>query len=44
MFGQIMADPQHRFTESHLFKNITLVAWDPGSYSGNLEKVSNNQN
>ncbi|XP_026789298.3 beta-galactoside alpha-2,6-sialyltransferase 2b isoform X1 [Pangasianodon hypophthalmus] len=36
--SQIMADPQHRFADSHLYKNITLVAWDPGPYSGNLEK------
>lgn len=40
---QIIADPQHRFADSHLYKNITLVAWDPGPYSGNLGKVSNNQ-
>lgn len=35
--SQIMADPQHRFADSHLYKNVTLVAWDPGPYSGNLE-------
>lgn len=44
IFEQIMADPQYRFADSHLYKNITLVAWDPGPYSGNLEKVSDNQN
>lgn len=35
-----MADPKHKFANSHLYKNITLVAWDPSPYSGNLEKVS----
>ncbi|XP_053354555.1 beta-galactoside alpha-2,6-sialyltransferase 2b isoform X2 [Clarias gariepinus] len=36
--SQIMANPQHMFADSHLYKNITLVAWDPSPYSGNLEK------
>ncbi|KAG7326764.1 hypothetical protein KOW79_010165 [Hemibagrus wyckioides] len=36
--SQIMAGPQHRFNDSHLYKNVTLVAWDPSPYSGNLEK------
>ncbi|XP_060724564.1 beta-galactoside alpha-2,6-sialyltransferase 2b [Tachysurus vachellii] len=36
--SQIMADPQYMFADSPLYKNITLVAWDPGPYSGNLEK------
>lgn len=41
---QIMANPQHRFNDSELYKNVALVAWDPSPYSGNLEKVSNNNN
>ncbi|KAF5895709.1 beta-galactoside alpha-2,6-sialyltransferase 2-like, partial [Clarias magur] len=36
--SQIMSDPHHMFADSHLYKNITLVAWDPSPYSGNLEK------
>lgn len=40
---QIMADPRHRFADNHLYTNITLLAWDPSPYSGDLKKVSNNQ-
>ncbi|XP_046719694.1 beta-galactoside alpha-2,6-sialyltransferase 2b isoform X2 [Silurus meridionalis] len=35
--SQIMADPRHRFAYSNIYKNITLLAWDPAPYSGNLE-------
>ncbi|XP_026860496.2 beta-galactoside alpha-2,6-sialyltransferase 2b [Electrophorus electricus] len=35
--SQILADSYH-FASSSLYKNITLLAWDPTSYSANLEK------
>ncbi|XP_056610500.1 beta-galactoside alpha-2,6-sialyltransferase 2 [Triplophysa dalaica] len=36
--SQILADPKHQFNTSSLYKNITLVAWDPAPYTLNLEK------
>lgn len=36
---QILANPSHRFTKSSIYKNITLVAWDPAPYAVNLHKV-----
>ncbi|XP_062852876.1 beta-galactoside alpha-2,6-sialyltransferase 2b [Trichomycterus rosablanca] len=36
--SQILAQPEFNFTLSPLYKNVTLVAWDPAPYSGNLEK------
>ncbi|XP_010878815.2 beta-galactoside alpha-2,6-sialyltransferase 2 [Esox lucius] len=36
--SQILADPKHRFNTSSLYKNMTLVAWDPAPYAVNLDK------
>nr|XP_057937913.1 beta-galactoside alpha-2,6-sialyltransferase 2 [Doryrhamphus excisus] len=36
--SQILANPRHRFKTSSLYKNITLVAWDPAPYTLNLHK------
>ncbi|XP_067315438.1 beta-galactoside alpha-2,6-sialyltransferase 2b [Pseudorasbora parva] len=38
MNSQIVANPQHRFNSSLLYKNITLVAWDPAPYNIDLHK------
>lgn len=38
-FYQILANPKHRFSSSLLYKNITLVAWDPAPYNIDLKKV-----
>ncbi|KAK6309629.1 hypothetical protein J4Q44_G00195100 [Coregonus suidteri] len=36
--SQILANPKHRFNTSSLYKNVTLVAWDPAPYAVNLHK------
>uniref|UniRef100_A0A4W5LWX6 Uncharacterized protein n=1 Tax=Hucho hucho TaxID=62062 RepID=A0A4W5LWX6_9TELE len=36
--SQILANPDHRFNTSSLYKNVTLVAWDPAPYAVNLHK------
>ncbi|XP_076016639.1 beta-galactoside alpha-2,6-sialyltransferase 2 [Genypterus blacodes] len=36
--SQILANPKHRFNTSSLYKNVTLVAWDPAPYTVNLHK------
>ncbi|XP_051568504.1 beta-galactoside alpha-2,6-sialyltransferase 2b isoform X2 [Myxocyprinus asiaticus] len=36
--SQILANPHHKFNSSSLYKNITLVAWDPAPYNVDLEK------
>lgn len=36
---QILANPSHRFNKSSIYKNVTLVAWDPAPYTVNLNKV-----
>ncbi|XP_050968957.1 beta-galactoside alpha-2,6-sialyltransferase 2b [Labeo rohita] len=36
--SQILANPEHKFNRSLLFKNITLVAWDPAPYNIDLYK------
>ncbi|XP_070832706.1 beta-galactoside alpha-2,6-sialyltransferase 2 [Chaetodon trifascialis] len=36
--SQILANPKHRFNTSSIYKNVTLVAWDPAPYTVNLEK------
>ncbi|KAK7155070.1 hypothetical protein R3I93_009885 [Phoxinus phoxinus] len=36
--SQILANPQHRFNSSLIYKNITLVAWDPAPYTIDLHK------
>ncbi|XP_061735260.1 beta-galactoside alpha-2,6-sialyltransferase 2 [Nerophis ophidion] len=38
MNSQILADPRFRFRTSSLYKNVTLVAWDPAPYNLNLHK------
>ncbi|XP_067230245.1 beta-galactoside alpha-2,6-sialyltransferase 2b isoform X1 [Chanodichthys erythropterus] len=38
MNSQILANPKHRFSSSLLYKNITLVAWDPAPYNIDLKK------
>ncbi|XP_030199439.1 beta-galactoside alpha-2,6-sialyltransferase 2 [Gadus morhua] len=34
--SQILANPKHQFESSSLYKNVTLVAWDPAPYTINL--------
>ncbi|XP_033842729.1 beta-galactoside alpha-2,6-sialyltransferase 2 [Periophthalmus magnuspinnatus] len=36
--SQILANPQHRFNTSSIYKNVTLVAWDPAPYTVDLHK------
>lgn len=36
--SQILANPKHRFNTSAIYKNVTLVAWDPAPYAVNLHK------
>ncbi|XP_030642135.1 beta-galactoside alpha-2,6-sialyltransferase 2 [Chanos chanos] len=36
--SQILANPKHQFNTSSLYKNVTLVAWDPAPYTVNLNK------
>ncbi|GAA6227401.1 beta-galactoside alpha-2,6-sialyltransferase 2 [Lates japonicus] len=36
--SQILANPKHRFNTSSIYKNVTLVAWDPAPYAVNLNK------
>ncbi|TNN34547.1 Beta-galactoside alpha-2,6-sialyltransferase 2 [Liparis tanakae] len=37
--SQILANAKHRFNTSSIYKNVTLVAWDPAPYIVNLHKV-----
>ncbi|XP_007957739.1 beta-galactoside alpha-2,6-sialyltransferase 2 [Orycteropus afer afer] len=34
--SQILTNPNHHFTDSSLYKDVILVAWDPAPYSANL--------
>ncbi|XP_022058409.2 beta-galactoside alpha-2,6-sialyltransferase 2 [Acanthochromis polyacanthus] len=36
--SQILANPRHQFNTSSIYKNVTLVAWDPAPYTINLNK------
>lgn len=36
---QILTNPRHRFNSSSIYKNVTLVAWDPAPYTVNLYQV-----
>ncbi|XP_061580610.1 beta-galactoside alpha-2,6-sialyltransferase 2 [Cololabis saira] len=36
--SQILANPRHRFNTSSIYKNVTLVAWDPAPYAVDLHK------
>ncbi|XP_076848752.1 beta-galactoside alpha-2,6-sialyltransferase 2b [Brachyhypopomus gauderio] len=36
--SQVLADPRHHFANSSLYNDCTLLAWDPSSYSADLEK------
>nr|XP_020465006.1 beta-galactoside alpha-2,6-sialyltransferase 2 [Monopterus albus] len=36
--SQILANPNHHFNTSSIYKNVTLVAWDPAPYTVNLQK------
>ncbi|KAK1797830.1 hypothetical protein P4O66_007943, partial [Electrophorus voltai] len=36
--SQIMANPTYRFNSSLLYRNVTLVAWDPAPYKVNLHE------
>ncbi|XP_060909335.1 beta-galactoside alpha-2,6-sialyltransferase 2 [Labrus mixtus] len=36
--SQILANPRHQFNSSSIYKNVTLVAWDPAPYTVNLHK------
>ncbi|XP_063314274.1 beta-galactoside alpha-2,6-sialyltransferase 2 [Pelobates fuscus] len=34
--SQILTNPIHHFTDSYLYKDVTLVAWDPSPYFADL--------
>ncbi|XP_054483334.1 beta-galactoside alpha-2,6-sialyltransferase 2-like [Anoplopoma fimbria] len=34
--SQIVALPKHKFSSSSLYQDVTLLVWDPASYSANL--------
>ncbi|XP_041822013.1 beta-galactoside alpha-2,6-sialyltransferase 2-like [Chelmon rostratus] len=34
--SQIVARPKHRFNSSSLYRDVTLLVWDPAPYSSNL--------
>uniref|UniRef100_A0A3B4YVI8 Beta-galactoside alpha-2,6-sialyltransferase 2 n=1 Tax=Stegastes partitus TaxID=144197 RepID=A0A3B4YVI8_9TELE len=34
--SQIVARPEHRFSSSSLYRDVTLLLWDPAPYSANL--------
>ncbi|CAL8308100.1 unnamed protein product [Merluccius merluccius] len=36
--SQILARPRHHFNSSSLYRDVTLVAWDPAPYSSDLLK------
>ncbi|KAM8856863.1 beta-galactoside alpha-2,6-sialyltransferase 2 [Synchiropus picturatus] len=36
--SQILANPQHQFTTSAIYRNVTLLAWDPAPYAVDLHK------
>ncbi|TNN04344.1 hypothetical protein fugu_001373 [Takifugu bimaculatus] len=36
--SQILANPNHRFNTSSLYKDVVLVAWDPAPYTLDLHK------
>ncbi|XP_034042630.1 beta-galactoside alpha-2,6-sialyltransferase 2 [Thalassophryne amazonica] len=36
--SQILANHKHRFNTSSIYRNVTLVAWDPAPYTLNLHK------
>lgn len=36
--SQILANTKYQFNSSSLYKNVTLVAWDPAPYAVNLHK------
>lgn len=36
--SQILTNPRHRFNTSSIYKNVSLVAWDPAPYTLNLHK------
>ncbi|XP_039599789.1 beta-galactoside alpha-2,6-sialyltransferase 2-like [Polypterus senegalus] len=36
--SQILAKPRYKFNTSELYRNVTLVAWDPAPYNVNLHK------
>ncbi|KAM3850719.1 beta-galactoside alpha-2,6-sialyltransferase 2-like [Diretmus argenteus] len=36
--SQILARPKHQFNTSSLYRDVTLVAWDPAPYSVDLRK------
>ncbi|XP_061081762.1 beta-galactoside alpha-2,6-sialyltransferase 2-like [Conger conger] len=39
--SQILANPKQHFNTSSLYKDVTLVAWDPAPYTANLLKWYN---
>ncbi|KAG5261624.1 hypothetical protein AALO_G00286500 [Alosa alosa] len=36
--SQIMAQPRHEFNTSALYRNVTLLAWDPSPYNVDLQR------
>ncbi|XP_031147398.1 beta-galactoside alpha-2,6-sialyltransferase 2-like isoform X2 [Sander lucioperca] len=36
--SQIVARPEHAFNHSSLYRNVTLLVWDPARYSANLSE------
>lgn len=35
--SQVVTKPKFRFLKSDMFKNVTLVAWDPSNYTSTIE-------
>ncbi|KAF7287186.1 hypothetical protein GWI33_002551 [Rhynchophorus ferrugineus] len=40
--SQVVTRPQYQFLKSTLYKNVTLVIWDPSNYSASLEEWMRN--
>ena len=39
-FAQIASRPEHKFSSSSLYRDVTLLVWDPALYSANLTQVT----
>lgn len=35
--SQVVTKPEFKFLTSSLYKNVTIVAWDPSNYTSNIE-------
>lgn len=37
--SQVVSKPTFKFTESPLYRDINIVAWDPSKYNDSMEQV-----